>query len=524
MLARVPRGYQAIWLGMILFSFGCCILGLTGYIARFGNYQLEGFMLIIPLDQPSWTWRLLSHFSLDVFVRFRLWGMVWFVISVVGFAFSYTVKKWRPGDYVTAGFFLAVAGLLLWAYDPVRLFGLFKEGAVLLGTPARERWENSLRLMDTAALWTVIFLLSYSLFRIFRLMATTSILQKRAQALGVAIGCGILSIFSVVLFGLGPASIFNAFSLATTLLPVVDYPIFDTTYLQALPFAGLAALGAVMLSIIKYGFLGAWRIGPLDLDRQITMANRAVRLALHTFKNRFFAIQTAINMVAPELPPPDDEKTERIHQQIQWIREICTETLTHLDILYVQSGRLQVKTAVLSWNELWVEARHRCAGRLTGITIQESAGEPVHVWGDREHLVSVLENLVQNAIDAVKQKTHENASPRIDIETGREYEWGYIRITDNGPGISRENLRKIFRPFFSTKSSKTNWGMGLAYCHRVIKAHQGFLNLFTTPGEGTTVEVVLRCREKIDAPTNYWQKLLLLLKKNPSGKKATPIG
>ena len=93
MLARVPRGYQAIWLGMILFSFGCCILGLTGYIARFGNYQLEGFMLIIPLDQPSWTWRLLSHFSLDVFVRFRLWGMVWFVISVVGFAFSYTVKN-----------------------------------------------------------------------------------------------------------------------------------------------------------------------------------------------------------------------------------------------------------------------------------------------------------------------------------------------------------------------------------------------------------------------------------------------
>ena len=302
----------------------------------------------------------------------------------------------------------------------------------------------------------------------------------------------------MVLFGLGPASIFNAYSLATTLLPVVDYPIFDTTYLQALPFAGLAALGAVMLSIIKYGFLGTWRIGPLDLDWQITMANRAVRLALHTFKNRFFAIQTAVKMITRELPPPSDEKMEKIHRHIQWIDEICTETLTHLDILYIQSGRLQVKTAVLSWNELWEEAKHRCAGRLTGITIQESAGKPVYVWGDREHLVSVLENLVQNATDAVKQNFNGNVSPRIVVETGLEYEWGYIRIVDNGPGISRENLRKVFRPFFSTKSSKTNWGMGLAYCHRVIKAHQGFLNLFTTPGEGTTVEVVLRCREKID--------------------------
>ena len=110
---------------------------------------------------------------------------------------------------------------------------------------------------------------------------------------------------------------------------------------------------------------------------------------------------------------------------------------------------------------------------------------------------------MQNAVDAVRQKTYKNFSPRIEVETGREYEWGYIRITDNGPGISRKDLRKVFRRFFSTKSTKTNWGMGLAYCHRVIKAHHGFLNLFTTPGEGTTVEVVLRCREKIDTSGNY---------------------
>ena len=107
-------------------------------------------------------------------------------------------------------------------------------------------------------------MLSYSLFRIFRLMATTSILQKRAQALGVAIGCGILSIFPWS-SSVWDRPVFSMPIPATTLLPVVDYPIFDTTYLQALPFACLAALGAVMLSIIKYGFLGTWRIGPLDL-------------------------------------------------------------------------------------------------------------------------------------------------------------------------------------------------------------------------------------------------------------------
>src|SRR5690606_29075114 len=122
-------------------------------------------------------------------------------------------------------------------------------------------------------------------------------------------------------------------------------------------------------------------------------------------------------------------------------------------ILNIQSGRLQVETTVLSWNEIWREAKYNCAGRLEEITvISDYTGEEVYVWGDRRHLVSVLENLLQNAIDAVKKQINE---PRIQVTTGREYEWSYIRISDNGPGIPKKDLRKIFRPFFSTKPSKS---------------------------------------------------------------------
>lgn len=514
MLARVPRGYQAIWLGFILLAFGCCIIGLLGYIARFGNYQLEGYLF--PLEQPGWTWRLLTYFPPDAFIRFRLWSMMGFVVAVAGFAFSYSVKKWRRTDYLTAVSFLLITACLLWKYDPANLFRLYKAGAELLGAPEfREEWELSLRTMDALSMGAVALILTYSVARILWLTKSSSILQKRAQALGVGIGCGILSVFAIALFALGPAGIFNAYSMATTLLPVIDYPIFDTTYLQALPFAGLAALGAVMLSIFKYGFLGTWRIGSLNLDTQISMANRAIRLALHTFKNRFFAIQAAMNLIVSELEMINDKRLDKIRRQIEWVREICAEVLSHLDVLNIQSGRLQVETTVLSWNEIWREAKYNCAGRLEDITvISDYTGEEVYVWGDRRHLVTVLENLLQNAIDAVKKQVNE---PRIQVTTGREYEWSYIRITDNGPGIPKKDLRKIFRPFFSTKPSKTNWGMGLAYCHRVIKAHRGFLNLLTTPGVGTTVEVVLRCVEKIDIPSSSRQKKPFLLRKNPPG-------
>lgn len=494
MVSRVPRGNQAVWLGLILFTFGCCILGLVGFIARFGNYQLEGF--IMPMDQPSWAWRVLAHLPLDTFMRFRLWSMVLFTTAVVGFSFSYALERWKRADYIILGIILSLAGLLLWNYDPVHLFSLYKHGAGLLKEPGmREAWERNLRLMDFVSLLILTAILIFALARIFLLCVKSTILQKRAQTLGVVIGCGVLCVFHIVLFVLGPAGVLNAHSVATTLLPVVNYPVFDTTYLQALPFAGIVAFGAVMLSIFKYGFLGTWRIGARDLDRQINVANQAVRLALHSFKNRFLAIQMAMNMVAAELERLKEDEGGRAKTQVRWAQEVCAEALAQLDILHIQSDRVHVKASVLSWRDLWEEAKHRCAGRMNGITVfPVDTGNEACVWGDREHLVSVLENLLQNALDALTERKTQGFIPWIKVEIGREYEWSYIRITDNGPGIPRKDLRKVFRPFFTTKPSKTNWGMGLAYCHRVIKAHRGYINIRSQIGMGTMVEVVMRGR------------------------------
>ena len=102
---------------------------------------------------------------------------------------------------------------------------------------------------------------------------------------------------------MGKASVLNAHPMATTLLPAAKYPVFDITYLQAVPLAGLVFIILVLVSIFRYGFLGSWRVGAPDLDRQINVANQAVRLVLHTFKNRFLAIQMAMDLVAQELKP-----------------------------------------------------------------------------------------------------------------------------------------------------------------------------------------------------------------------------
>ncbi|MCL6613362.1 MAG: HAMP domain-containing histidine kinase, partial [Firmicutes bacterium] len=482
-------------LGLTLATFGCCILGLIGLITRFGNYRLEG-LIVLPLDQPAWIGDLLGHLTLSWFMRFRLWSLAGFIASVAGFSLSYTVERWRPADRWTVAGFTFVIGLILWGYDPETLFALYRRGTRFLGDGrAWGKWLSTLGLLDGLALGVVMLVLAFSLVRLLLLWRRLTIPQKRAQVLCVGMGHGLLAGFFIVLCCLGPAKVLNAQAVATKLLPVAGYPVFDITLLLAVPFAGLLAMGAVMLSILRFGFLGTWHMGTRDLDRQIRVANQAVRLAFHSFKNRFLAVQMAMDLAVLRLEGIEGERIEEVRAKIREARAICEEGLAQLDVLQIQAGRLRVSPADWRLGALWEEAASRCAARLEGVAIFIRHREPeLQIRGDRDHLVAVLENLIQNALDALAQREGGFFGPCLWVETGREYEWAYIRITDNGSGIPRENLRKIFRPFFTTKPAKNNWGMGLAYCHRVLKAHGGFINLHSRVGQGTTVEVVLRCR------------------------------
>jgi len=500
LVARVFRGYQAVWLGMTLFAFGCCIVGLVGLVPRFSNYSINGF-LGLPLDQPSWAWNYLKRFSLNDFLRFRLWSAIGYIVSVLDFSFSYATEKINEREKWFIGIISVILLLILWIYDPEQLFRLFKYGVTLASYPlARVRMERLLIIMDQLALVTIIFSLGYGLFKIFRLFYTCGIFQKRIQALLVGIGNAVLSFLFVILFATGRSSILNSYTMATTLLPLgKDYPFFDTTILQIVPFGFCVVLTVMLVSIFRYGFLGTWRLGTKDLEKQITVANQAVRMALHSFKNQFLGVQMAMDMAALYLGAAENETDDKVLTQINWAKDACGKALSRLDILQNQAQKLQVNPRWLLLTEIWEEAKQRLSGRLDAVNLVENfLTQNIYVWGDREHLVSVFENLLQNALDAIAEKECFKISPTITVTIGREYEWGFFRIEDNGVGIPKQNLQQIFSPFFTTKPAKNNWGLGLTYCHRVVKIHRGYINLQSRLGIGTTFEVVLRCRKSLN--------------------------
>jgi signal transduction histidine kinase len=104
------------------------------------------------------------------------------------------------------------------------------------------------------------------------------------------------------------------------------------------------------------------------------------------------------------------------------------------------------------------------------------------VQANRNKLIHVLVNLLQNSLDAMRQKKFENETPAISIVGRMEGDRSLIVVRDNGPGIERKHLDKIFDPFFTTKDVGEGMGLGLSICHRIVKGFDGHISVNTEVG------------------------------------------
>ena len=121
---------------------------------------------------------------------------------------------------------------------------------------------------------------------------------------------------------------------------------------------------------------------------------------------------------------------------------------------------------------------------------------PVEV--DAMQIKQVIENMVTNAKEAmptggVVEVIAENTTTGTNIRTLGEGNYVRIIIKDRGIGIPRENLSKIFDPYFTTKEKKERGGigLGLAICDSIIKYHNGLISMESTIGAGTTFFIYL---------------------------------
>ena len=113
------------------------------------------------------------------------------------------------------------------------------------------------------------------------------------------------------------------------------------------------------------------------------------------------------------------------------------------------------------------------------------------IYGNAGKLQQVFVNLFLNARDAMP------SGGQLKIETSMNESMVIVDIPDTGVGICDENIRRIYDPFFTTKSIGRGTGLGLAMTYGIIQEHGGSIFVDSAPGQGTHFRLKLPTRQSL---------------------------
>jgi signal transduction histidine kinase len=155
------------------------------------------------------------------------------------------------------------------------------------------------------------------------------------------------------------------------------------------------------------------------------------------------------------------------------------------DLLH-SSKPTEVKTLKYSINDVLDETLQMAMDRLTlkGIkVIKDYADDICDVHLDKEKIKIALLDIIINAIEAMPEK-----EGVLKITTGTHESKCVVHIEDNGTGISKELIGRLFEPYFTNKTNGV--GLGLATTHNILQSHKAVIDVESDIGKGTRFTII----------------------------------
>ena len=227
-------------------------------------------------------------------------------------------------------------------------------------------------------------------------------------------------------------------------------------------------------------------------DRLSALGTLAAGLA-HEIKNPLGGIRGAAQLLERELSDDSEmrEYTRIMLKEVSRVNRIVEELLALTSPRKLKLEAINLHQII---GDLCTLQRRAVGDRMVAIQQQFDPSIPSFL-ADEELLTQLFLNLVKNALEAVGEVglirivTRVHADYRMTQQGARRTRMVAVSISDDGPGIPKEQQEQLFTPFFTTKATGT--GLGLAICQKIVSEHRGILKVQSTPGKGTTFTVML---------------------------------
>lgn len=219
----------------------------------------------------------------------------------------------------------------------------------------------------------------------------------------------------------------------------------------------------------------------IQAEKLASMGQMAAGIA-HEINNPLGVVILYSHLLKDELPKRSqtDGDLERIIREAERARAIVRGILNFARKEHVQRAPTDI-------NALVMQAAEAFGARTAGIRFRFDLDEAVGCHAvDAGQLRQVFDNVIANAGEAMA------GSGEIGILTEEGAGEFRVVISDHGPGISTENLPKLFTPFFTTKPPGHGTGLGLAVCYGIVKMHGGSIQAGNNPDRGAFFDIRIR--------------------------------
>lgn len=224
------------------------------------------------------------------------------------------------------------------------------------------------------------------------------------------------------------------------------------------------------------------------MQRKFDMAKVGASMFVHGVKNQLLASKVVYKRIWQNLQQTEPDMVQ-MKEHITALESLNNSMLERVEELYRSIKSNAITLAPIDLEEIIYDSLERFKKKYPDNIIETDLKEKIFILADRPQLCEALYNILINAQDAVLLSEKENGGVTIHCYNERLY--SVIEVADTGNGMTKKQMKKVFEPFYTSKNSNYNWGMGLYYVREVVRGHLGFVKIESKVGCGSHFYIML---------------------------------
>lgn len=477
LILRVKSKESILLLGLCI-SLMLELGGIMIFIAKKGGISSEviNFFYFSKAIQIKIRFFLITLGKLGYIVAI---GRILFPLFLLEIAMDYSMLKIFRTNHLWNRIALIIPAIMLVLYFP----SVYKD--LVRRTPYMQRG-----LAIFSIVWIGIYLLLAVGILLTEYFSITMNFCRRQFSQIVVFLIAITSIY-LLYFLQDPGQVYNFYSSVGTWYSGWGYLQLNPSILSYSILVAVNVIGAI---IGFFGFFHFTREEYEDNRESIVLKSKfdvvkiGVSTFVHSMKNQLLSSRIIYKRI-DQLFENETLDVEKLKEHIESLKAVNEGMLNRIEELYCSVKSNAIVMTPVTISELFEVAVERFHTKYPEEIVQIEIEEDYTVLADKYHFCEALYNLLINAEESVQSAEREEKLLRLRCNNERLYT--VIQIKDNGMGIPSSELKKVFDPFYSSKNSNYNWGMGLYYVREIVKSHLGSIKVESKPGVGTSFYILL---------------------------------